>query len=74
MNAAPSGPAARNNRILVIDDNHATHADVRKVLCPVANVAAASLDAIEAKLLGDDTAPAALPVRLAPSFVLDSAY
>ncbi|HVW22022.1 MAG TPA: response regulator [Opitutaceae bacterium] len=63
----------RNNRILVIDDNHAIHADVRKILCPQISETAASLDALESALLGGDGAPAG-PALPAVSFHVDSAY
>src|SRR5215212_10257247 len=52
MHAWPSDPLARNNRVLVIDDNPAIHADVRKILCPQISPTAVSLDALEAELLG----------------------
>ena len=74
MNAAVPGPPPRNNRVLVIDDNQAIHADVRKILCPIVGAATASLDALEAELLGDSAAPAAPPMRSVPSFLVDSAY
>ena len=75
-NVASSGSTAHNNRVLVIDDNHAIHADVRKILCPVVSAAAASLDALEAELLGDSSAAAATasPARATPAFLVDSAY
>ncbi len=77
MKAPAHGSPARNNRILVIDDNQAIHADIRKILCPAANSAAASLDALEAELLGvsapstDAPAPAA---RSLPAFHVESAF
>ena len=70
MHASPSEPPARNNRILVIDDNPAIHADVRKILCPQVSETAASLDALEAELLGGDN-PA--PVRKRATFSIDDA-
>jgi signal transduction histidine kinase len=54
MHEPPSEPLARNNRILVIDDNPAIHADVRKILCPAVSEAAASLDELEMELLGGE--------------------
>jgi CheY-like chemotaxis protein len=62
-------PWARNNRVLVIDDNPAIHADVRKILCPPVSEAAASVDELEAELLGRTT-----PVRPSANFFVDSAY
>jgi signal transduction histidine kinase/AmiR/NasT family two-component response regulator len=69
----PPSPAApdRNRRILVIDDNQAIHADVRKILCPAASDGMATLDALEAELLGETVAPAR---PRAASFEVDSAY
>src|SRR5262245_43649032 len=61
---------ARNNRVLVIDDNPAIHADVRKILCPQVSEAAASVDALEAELLGTSSTPA----RPTANFVVDSAH
>jgi two-component system sensor histidine kinase/response regulator len=60
-NTQPQAP--RNNRILIIDDNAAIHADIRKILCPQTS--------LEAELLGT-----AQPSRnrLQPSFSVDSAY
>jgi signal transduction histidine kinase/response regulator RpfG family c-di-GMP phosphodiesterase len=62
--------SARNNRIIVIDDNAAIHADVRKILCPAVSEAAATLAALESELLGGSTTAG----PLAPAFVVDSAY
>jgi signal transduction histidine kinase/chemotaxis response regulator CheB len=62
----------RNHRILVIDDNHAIHADVRKILCPQISATAVSLNALENALLGN-SAPAALAAPAA-HFIVDSAY
>jgi signal transduction histidine kinase len=62
----------RNNRILVIDDNHAIHADVRKILCPQISETAVSLNALENALLGN-SAPAAAAVPAA-HFIVDSTY
>jgi len=62
----------RNNRILVIDDNHAIHADVRKILCPQISETSVSLNALENALLGN-SAPAA-PAVPAAHFIVDSAY
>ena len=61
--------SARNNRVLVIDDNPAIHADVRKILCPQTSDTAVSLDALESELLGGDE-----PVRPKASFVIDDAH
>ena len=55
---------------MVIDDNQAIHADVRKILCPAVSNTAVALDALEAELLGTATAP----TRPAVDFVVDSAY
>src|ERR1700690_4248708 len=60
----------RNLRILVIDDNHAIHADVRKILCPQVSDASVSLRALEAALLGNAPEPAVA----AAHFAVDSAY
>jgi len=69
MHEPPSEHLARNNRVLVIDDNPAIHADIRKILCPPVSAAAVSLDALEAELLGaSTTAP-----RTSADFVVDSA-
>jgi signal transduction histidine kinase/response regulator of citrate/malate metabolism len=68
-NLSPVVPE-RNNRILVIDDNQAIHADVRKILCPAVSETTAALDALESELLGSS----ATPGRPAASFVVDSAY
>src|SRR4051812_48870755 len=61
---------ARNNRVLVIDDNPAIHADVRKILCPQVSAAAASVDALEAELLGGTPTP----FRPVANFAVDSAH
>ncbi|HEY3754677.1 MAG TPA: response regulator [Opitutaceae bacterium] len=60
----------RNRRVLVVDDNPAIHADIRKILCPNVSAAAASVAALEAELLGDSPAPA----RPSISFEVDSAH
>ena len=72
---APAGafPAVlrRNDRILIIDDNQAIHADMRKILCPVVSESSTALEALEAELLGvTNTSPA----RAAAAFDLESAY
>src|SRR3954465_7974675 len=72
MHASPSEPSARNNRVLVIDDNPAIHADVRKILCPQVSNTAASLDALEAELLGISNKPT--QTRLTGTFVVDDAH
>jgi len=59
----------RNLRVLVIDDNPAIHADMRKILCARVTEAAATLAALEDQLLGGGRAPA--PDLL--TFELDSA-
>jgi signal transduction histidine kinase/PleD family two-component response regulator len=71
MHVPPPGSHARNKRVLVIDDNPAIHADVRKILCPQASETAAALDLLEAELIGD-TRPAA--VRPAVQFTVDQAH
>ena len=60
----------RTNRVLVIDDNTAIHADVRKILCPAQNASSEALAALEAELLGKAPAPS----RPLPCFQVDSAY
>jgi len=60
--------AARNPRILVVDDNQAIHDDFRKILCPVAT-ASSALSKVETELFGKST-------DASPSggFEIDSAY
>ena len=70
MQAPPLELPARNNRVLVIDDNPAIHADVRKILCPQVSDTAVSLDALENELLGGDAPPA----RQKANFVVDDAH
>ena len=70
MHEPPTEPFARNNRVLVIDDNPAIHADVRKILCPQVSEAAASVDALEAELLGDQGSTP----RPTAAFVVDDAH
>ena len=70
MHVQASEPPARNNRVLVIDDNPSIHADVRKILCPAASETSAAIDALEAELLGTDAKPA-VPRA---SFAVDSAH
>src|SRR5947209_7387852 len=65
----PLRPGARNNRVLVIDDNPAIHADVRKILCPQVSAAALSIDVLEAELLGSTSAP-----RPQTAFAVDDAH
>ena len=67
----PSAQPARNNRLLIIDDNAAIHADIRKILCPQNSEGAASLASLEAELLGTPTPPR---LRNQPAFTVDSAY
>ena len=71
MHDATPDPPARNNRVLVIDDNPSIHTDIRKILCPEISQGAAALDALEAELLGSGTLA---PTRAAASFAVDSAY
>src|SRR5688572_1366726 len=68
MQARPFELSARNNRVLVIDDNPAIHTDVRKILCPQKTSAAASVDALETELLGRTNIPCTLT-----GFSVDSA-
>ncbi len=68
---APPNVREKNNRILIIDDNQAIHADIRKILCPVVTDAAVALDALEAELLGTAESP---PPRPTAAFFLESAY
>src|ERR1043165_1383984 len=70
MHASPNEFLARNNRVLVIDDNPAIHADVRKILCPQISDTAATLDVLEAELLGSGPASG----RAKASFEVDSAH
>ena len=72
MHDPTPGVSARNSRVLVIDDNVAIHADVRKILCPQVTNAAAAIDALEAELLGGPAAPS--KGRPMPNFVVDSAH
>jgi len=64
-------PGEKNNRILIIDDNQAIHADIRKILCPAVSDSAAVLDALEAELLGTVSNSPAKPKK---QFALESAY
>ena len=62
--------AERNQRVIVIDDNVAIHEDVRKILCPAISATTATLEALEAELLGN--APV---LRSATAqFTVDSAH
>ena len=70
MDNPPTEPAPRNNRVLVIDDNPAIHADIRKILCPAVSESAASLDALVADVLGTPPKPARAS---AAQFVVDAA-
>jgi two-component system, sensor histidine kinase and response regulator len=70
MPATPT-PPVRNNRIIVIDDNPAIHADVRKILCPKVSDAASAVDALEAELLGSSPST---PTRPAANFLVDGAH
>ncbi|MEO5958054.1 MAG: response regulator, partial [Opitutaceae bacterium] len=69
MHSSGSVTGARNNRVLVIDDNPAIHADVRKILCPQVSKAAEAVDALEAELLGN-----AAPRRPRANFSVDDAH
>ncbi len=72
MHPSAQATAARSNRVIVIDDNVAIHADIRKILCPQVTAAAAAVDALEAELLGEPaTTP---PSHAAETFELDSAH
>jgi signal transduction histidine kinase/PleD family two-component response regulator len=71
MPLSPAPAPAKNNRIIVIDDNPAIHADVRKILCPKVSEAASAVDALEAELLGASPSTAPRPVA---SFSLDVAH
>jgi CheY-like chemotaxis protein len=57
----------KNHRILVIDDNHAIHEDIRKILTP--SGLPHDLEGDEAALFGDETVKFQIPV-----FEIDSAY
>src|SRR5437868_5829544 len=57
-----------NQRILVIDDNPAIHADIRKILVKE-ELTGASMEEAEELLFGEQTAPG-----LATDFEIDSAY
>ena len=65
------GNPVKNNRVIVIDDNPAIHADVRKILCPKISEAAAAVDVLEAELLGTSPSPAP---RTVASFLVDVAH
>jgi two-component system NtrC family sensor kinase len=67
-NTAGGSPFAKNNRILVVDDNPAIHDDFRKVFRAVREPQADLVHA-EAALFGDAVAPA-----IASEFEIDSAY
>jgi signal transduction histidine kinase len=71
MQATSFEPPARNNRVLVIDDNPAIHADVRKILCPQTSETAACLAALEAELLGNERCA---PTSTKASFTVDDAH
>jgi two-component system, sensor histidine kinase and response regulator len=60
----------RNSRVLVVDDNPAIHADVRKILCPPKTEAFETLAALEAELLGTEHTPHSDR----HAFEIDSAY
>jgi CheY-like chemotaxis protein len=58
----------KNLRILVIDDNHTIHEDIRRILM-ASSTLRASLDEDEAALFGDRTEDSPVPI-----FEIDSAY
>ncbi len=62
-----SDSEAKNQRVLIIDDNRAIHDDFRKILCPPA--ARSALDAADAALFGEP-----VPVQQHAAFEIDSAY
>ncbi len=66
-------PRARNTRVLVIDDNPAIHADIRKILCPAVSESAAAIDDLMAEVLGSPTTPPMGVPPMAPRFTVDSA-
>ena len=68
--SSPPTACAHNNRILIIDDNPAIHADVRKILCPAVSNSTQALDDFEAELLGSSPTP----VRKTISFEVHSAH
>jgi len=68
LNRDPAWPAA--NRILIVDDSDAIHADFRKILAP-ANASDARLREAESLLFGQATAAAAIPL---PVYQIDSAF
>ena len=71
--SSSSEPLARNTRVLVVDDNPAIHADIRKILCPVVSESAAAIDSLLAEVLGSPTTP---PMGLPSNgarFTVDSA-
>ena len=57
----------RNRRVLIVDDNEAIHADIRKVLCRQADTI--ELDAITAAMLNKQT-----QTRVQIEYDIDSAY
>ncbi len=71
MLSSPAKAPVKNNRIIVIDDNPAIHADVRKILCPKISEAASAVDALEAELLGTASAT---PPRPTANFIVDVAH
>ena len=71
MHASPSEFPARNNRILVIDDNPAIHADVRKILCRPKSDSTILVDAFEAQVLDQRQLP---PTRRLANFIVDGAH
>jgi PAS domain S-box-containing protein len=64
-------PAAKNRRILIIDDNRAIHDDFRKILSP-ATIAAAALDVAEAELFGKPVPQGGMDQQV--RYEIDSAY
>ena len=68
----PSRTPVRSHRILVIDDNPSIHEDVRKILCPQPNAAAATVEALEAEIFGTGSSRA--PAHAMPRFTVDCAH
>ncbi|MBL9202347.1 MAG: response regulator [Opitutaceae bacterium] len=63
-------PRARNHRVLVVDDNPAIHADIRKILCPSASSSGDAVDALLHEVLGSPAKPTTATV---PRFTVDCA-
>ena len=70
---APPNVRERNNRILIIDDNQAIHADIRKILCPsVSEGAMETLTLSKPNYLGRSASHERIDRQL--PFILESAY